>query len=73
MAATFAREKPYTAQISNDELNSRREHRLSSPDTLQPTSRLCVKNLPKEVDELRLREHFSIKGEVTDIKIMRTR
>jgi multiple RNA-binding domain-containing protein 1 len=36
------------------------------------TSRICVKNLPKHVDERRLREHFSAKGEVTDAKIMRT-
>ena len=38
-----------------------------------PTSRICVKNLPKYVDEARLREHFAAKGEVTDAKIMRTR
>eukprot|EP01018_Ginkgo_biloba_P026341 Gb_17564 [translate_table: standard] len=35
-------------------------------------SRICVKNLPRYVDEDRLREHFSQKGEVTDAKIMRT-
>ncbi|KAJ3693957.1 hypothetical protein LUZ60_009437 [Juncus effusus] len=35
-------------------------------------SRLCVKNLPKYVNEDRLREFFSQKGEVTDAKIMRT-
>lgn len=39
----------------------------------QPTSRICVKNLPKHVDDRRLREHFSAKGEVTDCKIMRTK
>lgn len=38
-----------------------------------PTSRLCVKNLPKYVDEARLREHFEAKGEVTDAKIVRTK
>lgn len=38
-----------------------------------PTSRLCVKNLPKYVDDRRLREHFAAKGEVTDAKVMRTR
>lgn len=37
------------------------------------TSRICVKNLPKYVDDRRLREHFEAKGEVTDAKIMRTR
>jgi RNA recognition motif-containing protein len=37
------------------------------------TSRVCVKNLPKHVDEKRLREHFSAKGEVTDAKIMKTK
>ncbi|XP_020103411.1 multiple RNA-binding domain-containing protein 1-like [Ananas comosus] len=36
-------------------------------------SRLCVKNLPKYVNEDRLREFFSQKGEVTDAKIMRTK
>ena len=39
----------------------------------QPSSRICVKNLPKYVDEGRLREHFGAKGEVTDAKVMRTR
>lgn len=38
-----------------------------------PTSRICVKNLPKYVDDRRLREHFAARGEVTDAKIMRTR
>lgn len=37
------------------------------------TSRICVKNLPKYVDDRRLRDHFAAKGEVTDAKIMRTR
>lgn len=37
-----------------------------------PTSRICVKNLPKHADENRLREHFSQKGEVTDAKVVRT-
>lgn len=43
-----------------------------APATEQ-TSRIIVKNLPKHVDESRLREHFSAKGEVTDAKVMRTR
>ena len=38
-----------------------------------PTSRICVKNLPKYIDDRRLREHFAAKGEVTDAKVMRTR
>lgn len=37
------------------------------------TSRLCVKNLPKYVNEPRLKEYFSTRGEVTDVKILRTR
>lgn len=41
--------------------------------TEEPTTRICVKNLPKYVDEARLKEHFSQKGEVTDVKIMRTK
>lgn len=47
-----------------------------APGAAQPalaTSRVCVKNLPKHVDERRLREHFCAKGEVTDAKIMRTK
>lgn len=38
-----------------------------------PTSRVCVKNLPKYITEASLRKHFAAKGEVTDIKIMKTR
>jgi multiple RNA-binding domain-containing protein 1 len=34
-------------------------------------SRIIVKNLPKEITEDELKKHFSVKGEVTDIKIMR--
>lgn len=40
---------------------------------LPPCSRLCVKNLPKYVTEKRLRDHFAVKGEVTDVKILKTR
>ncbi|XP_061352863.1 multiple RNA-binding domain-containing protein 1-like [Gastrolobium bilobum] len=36
-------------------------------------SRICVKNLPKYVAEDRLREFFSQKGEITDVKLMRTK
>ncbi|GAV64366.1 RRM_1 domain-containing protein [Cephalotus follicularis] len=35
-------------------------------------SRICVKNLPKYVEEDRLRDLFSRKGEITDAKLMRT-
>ncbi|GIL52539.1 hypothetical protein Vafri_8379 [Volvox africanus] len=38
-----------------------------------PSSRLCVKNFPKYVDEARLKEFFSAKGEVTDVKVLRTK
>jgi RNA recognition motif-containing protein len=54
------------------------EH-AENPEAAEPpvaariSSRLCVKNLPPYVDELRLREHFAAKGEVTDAKIVRTR
>ncbi|KAI4372643.1 hypothetical protein MLD38_010847 [Melastoma candidum] len=36
-------------------------------------SRICVKNLPKYAAEDRLREVFSQKGEITDVKVMRTK
>lgn len=36
-------------------------------------SRICVKSLPKHVNEDRLRDFFSQKGEVTDVKIIRTK
>eukprot|EP00741_Cyanophora_paradoxa_P005516 tig00000893_g5348.t1 len=36
-------------------------------------SRLCVKNIPKHLNEKRLKEHFETKGEVTDVKIIRTK
>ncbi|KAI6674139.1 hypothetical protein NL676_002045 [Syzygium grande] len=35
-------------------------------------SRICVKNLPSYVEEDRLRDLFSQKGEVKDVKLMRT-
>ncbi|MED6138465.1 hypothetical protein PIB30_074456, partial [Stylosanthes scabra] len=36
-------------------------------------SRICVKNIPKYATEDRLREFFSEKGEITDVKLMRTK
>ncbi|KAG7031177.1 MRD1, partial [Cucurbita argyrosperma subsp. argyrosperma] len=36
-------------------------------------SRICVKNLPKHIDDHRLRTLFSEKGEITDVKLMRTK
>ncbi|XP_018469350.1 multiple RNA-binding domain-containing protein 1-like [Raphanus sativus] len=35
-------------------------------------SRIYVKNLPKEVEEARLRDVFSKKGEITDVKLLRS-
>ncbi|KAJ2539167.1 Multiple RNA-binding domain-containing protein 1 [Coemansia sp. RSA 1822] len=35
-------------------------------------SRIVVKNLPKHLDERRFRNHFSTKGEVTDVKLIFT-
>ncbi|KXZ55529.1 hypothetical protein GPECTOR_2g1078 [Gonium pectorale] len=43
------------------------------PAEVPPSSRLCVKNIPKYVDEARLKEFFSAKGEVTDVKVLRTK
>ena len=37
------------------------------------TSRLFVKHLPKSMGEKELREMFAEKGEVTDVKVMRTK
>jgi len=37
------------------------------------SSRLIVRNLPKHLTDKRLREHFGAKGEVTDVRIMKTR
>ena len=34
-------------------------------------SRIIVKNIPKEVNELELKNHFSKKGVITDVKILR--
>ena len=41
-------------------------------DAATPSSRLCVKNVPKHLKDGRLREHFAVMGEVTDVKIVRT-
>ncbi|KAG7015160.1 MRD1, partial [Cucurbita argyrosperma subsp. argyrosperma] len=40
---------------------------------LHNRSRICVKNLPKFIDDNRLRTLFSEKGEITDVKLMRTK
>ena len=34
-------------------------------------SRIIVKNLPKNINENDIKKHFSIKDEVTDVKIMK--
>ncbi|CAM9565164.1 unnamed protein product [Hapterophycus canaliculatus] len=39
----------------------------------EPSTRLIVKNVPKHVDEKRLRQHFAERGEVSDAKIVRTK
>eukprot|EP00742_Colponemidia_sp_Colp-10_P008001 GILJ01008633.1.p1 GENE.GILJ01008633.1~~GILJ01008633.1.p1 ORF type:complete len:934 (+),score=229.04 GILJ01008633.1:199-3000(+) len=36
-------------------------------------SRLIIKNIPKHLTEQRLREHFESKGQVTDVKIVKTK
>lgn len=38
-----------------------------------PSSRLCIKNIPKYVQEQRLKDHFAGRGQVTDVKILKTR
>jgi RNA recognition motif-containing protein len=37
------------------------------------STRICVKNVPKHVDERRLRQHFGTTGQVTDARILRTK
>jgi multiple RNA-binding domain-containing protein 1 len=39
----------------------------------EASSRLCVKNIPKYLTDKRLKEHFSARGAVTDVKILKTR
>ena len=36
-------------------------------------SRIIVKNIPKSITEKDLKNHFSLKGDITDIKIMNNR
>ncbi|MEW5307700.1 MAG: hypothetical protein WDW36_010078 [Sanguina aurantia] len=57
----------------NDGMSAAAFTSAAQPPPPTATSRLCVKNFPKYVDEARLREHFAAKGDVTDVKIMRTR
>lgn len=42
------------------------------PITIMST-RLILKNLPKNADEARVRELFKAKGDVTDVKVLRTK
>ena len=37
------------------------------------TSRLCVKGLPKHINDEHLLQHFAQKGEVTDAKVVRAK
>ena len=37
------------------------------------SSRICVKGLPKHATEQRVRDFFSFKGDVTDVKLLRTK
>ena len=37
------------------------------------TSRVFIRQLPKHATERRVKEHFASLGEVTDVKILRTR
>ena len=48
-------------------------HQGSKPNPSKKSSRLCVKGIPKHLTEARLKEIFSQKGNVTDVKILRTK
>jgi RNA recognition motif-containing protein len=37
------------------------------------SSRIIVKNLPKQISDERVKEHFAQKGEITDVKLKFTR
>ncbi len=43
------------------------------PAEIVKTSRLCVKGLPKQINDQQLRQHFAQKGEVTDAKVVRAK
>jgi multiple RNA-binding domain-containing protein 1 len=49
-------------------------HYIREPRTLQEdmTSRVIIKNLPKYVNEKRLRDMFGAKGEITDVRLMKS-
>ena len=40
---------------------------------IMSSSRLCVKNIPKNLSEEGLKKHFEAKGDITDVKIIRNR
>ena len=71
-AAEAPEAAPETEQPAQEEAQPE-EQQQAEEQPAQPTSRICVKNLPKYMDEQRLREHFEGKAEVTDAKVMRTR
>jgi len=64
-----------SAPPSQQHPQSHHEQQQSPPDlpNILVTSRLCVKNVPKDITVPKLKEHFSAKGEVTDVKILKTR
>lgn len=81
----LARDSYYFMATTTQEPGEQRQQArapLPSQDSLRPqatdrpttrTSRLIVKGLPKYADEKRLKDHFSTHGQVTDVKVMRTR
>lgn len=46
---------------------------MAAPEVASGSCRLCVKNLPRYATEARLRESFASQGEVTDVKLLKTR
>ena len=57
------------------ELTSSELLKMAEEEAQEPfmTSRLCVKGLPKHINDVQLRQHFAQTGEITDAKVVRAK